>query len=220
MRDENELYKKYLKEGLNNFRPVQILELLLGYVLPETKAREMAEKLIGEFGNITALLSADSAFLEGNYGIHPDAVYLLKILAELPGYMGNEEKSEDRITGTYAAAKYAAKLLRGLETEKFYITLLDEDKNILSTELIASGGIHEVSFDIHTVLQFINSQKTAKWILLMHNHPGGLLNPSKDDIYITEQIKRILVAVGIKIFDHIIITDNHYVSMKERGFVY
>ena len=110
-------------------------------------------------------------------------------------------------------------MLNPKETENFYITLLDDEKNILSTELIASGGIHEVSFDIHTVLQFINSEKTAKWILLMHNHPGGLLNPSKDDIYITEQIKRILTAVGIKMFDHIIITDTHYVSMRERGFI-
>ncbi len=67
---------------------------------------------------------------------------------------------------------------------------------------------------------FIEALKSeAVNIILVHNHPSGNPNPSQEDIFMTENIGRIGKFIGIEIIDHIIIGDNTFISLKEKGII-
>lgn len=61
-------------------------------------------------------------------------------------------------------------------------------------------------------------KRNAYGIILLHNHPGGDPTPSREDVMITRRIYEAGELLGIRLFDHIVIGDNCFVSMKEKGF--
>ena len=62
-------------------------------------------------------------------------------------------------------------------------------------------------------------RNSAKGVLLLHNHPGGVLRPSDDDLNITKRIVDSGVILGIEVYDHIIVTKDGYISLKEKGYM-
>ena len=62
-------------------------------------------------------------------------------------------------------------------------------------------------------------QKNAVSIILLHNHPSGDPTPSKEDILLTRKVRDAGNLIGIDLLDHIILGDNTYISLSEKGFL-
>lgn len=115
-------------------------------------------------------------------------------------------------------AEYCMEDMRHGEQEELRMMCFNT-KLILIKEVFLSKGT--VSASVITAREvFIEALKCrAVNIILLHNHPSGNPSPSRDDLIFTENIKRAGELVGIRLIDHIIIGDNSYISLKERGLL-
>lgn len=104
--------------------------------------------------------------------------------------------------------------------ESFFILLLNNANKTIGFAKISQGGITGVLVDVRLVAKYaVDSLATS--VILAHNHPSGILKPSKPDIGITKKIKRGLRTLDIKVLDHIILVpenDKHF-SFADHGII-
>lgn len=108
--------------------------------------------------------------------------------------------------------------LRFMKREHFIGLYLDSRNCLLRKETISIGGLN--SSIVHPRELFkIAFQESANSIILVHNHPSGIAEPSEDDIEITKMLIKASKIMGIDILDHVIIGENNHVSMAEKGVI-
>ncbi|WP_100065091.1 RadC family protein [Miniphocaeibacter massiliensis] len=99
--------------------------------------------------------------------------------------------------------------------EYFYILLLDTKNKIISKEFISKGTLNESLVHPREVFKPA-IKKSANSIILVHNHPSGDIEPSREDLLITERLLQAGDIIGIKVLDHLIIGDGQFLSFKEK----
>lgn len=99
--------------------------------------------------------------------------------------------------------------------EEFKVILLNKAGTVLGLFPIASGGMDSVVVDVRLVLTAAISGG-ASGIVLAHNHPSGVLAPSKADIEITNQINQAATLLNIRLVDHLIVSDEGYMSFADQ----
>ena len=118
--------------------------------------------------------------------------------------------------------KYVANIffdeLKNEMKEFFYVLLLDTKNKIISKEKISEGSLN--ASIVHPREVFKPAiKKSSNAIILVHNHPSGDVNPSVEDIHVTNRLLEVGKIVGIKVLDHIIIGDGQYLSLKENNYI-
>lgn len=113
-------------------------------------------------------------------------------------------------------ANYYMEELRHLEKETIICMMLNTKNNLLGEEVISQGTVNSTLISPREVFLSALSFRAVN-IILIHNHPSGDPNPSKEDIQITHRVKDAGNLIGIKLLDHIIIGDQQYTSMREDG---
>jgi DNA repair protein RadC len=89
---------------------------------------------------------------------------------------------------------------------------------LISYRLISTGNIRGTIIDVQLVVSLALHTMASK-VILVHNHPSGRLEASKSDIKITKQIKSALELIDVLLMDHLIITEDCYLSMHGHGLV-
>ena len=108
--------------------------------------------------------------------------------------------------------------LRYLTQEVFKVVLLDIKNQVIAIPLISKGGLS--SSIVHPREVFKEAiKRSAAAMILVHNHPSGIPEPSREDINITKKLLEAGEVMGIDVLDHVIIGDGIYVSMRERGLI-
>lgn len=128
-------------------------------------------------------------------------------------------KKEERLVveSSKDIAKIFISKLSNLKKEHFVGIYLDSRKRIIKTEVIFIGSLNTSVVHPREIFEIAIAECAAA-IILVHNHPSGDPRPSNDDIEITEQIFKAGKIMGIDVLDHIIITDDAYVSLMEEGY--
>jgi DNA repair protein RadC len=102
--------------------------------------------------------------------------------------------------------------------EHFIVVLLNNKNTVLCYEVVSIGTISESI--VHPREVFRSAiLKSASAVVLAHNHPSGELQPSREDIATTERIEKAGKIIGIEVLDHLILSSEDYLSMKEMGFL-
>ena len=102
--------------------------------------------------------------------------------------------------------------------ESFFILLLDQGNNTIGYAKISQGGVAGTVVDPRLVAKYaVDSLASA--VILAHNHPSGTLKPSDADLRITKKIKEGLKLFDIRVLDHIILTENDYLSFLDDGII-
>lgn len=123
-----------------------------------------------------------------------------------------------KITGSAKVAKIFMDQLKYLKKEHFYILLLNTKNYVIKTKNISVGTIN--ASIVHPREVFREAIKhSANSIILVHNHPSGDPEASKEDIEITNRLSQVGSMVGIKILDHIIIGFDRYLSFKDYNLL-
>lgn len=107
-----------------------------------------------------------------------------------------------------------------MDKENFTVAYLDSKNKILGINLVSIGTIN--SSLVHPREVFKGAiLASANTIMLFHNHPSGDVKPSQEDIMITKRLKEVGEIIGIKVLDHIIISDSseNYVSLREKMII-
>lgn len=200
------LRQRFLKEGLENFQDHNVLELLLFYSIPRKDTNEEAHNLMDRFGSLSGVFNASYEELCEVKGISENSATLIKMMPELfKKYEVDIVKNDDVVLNTSKLiAQYVAPFFKGETKEKMYLLCLDSSCKVISFNLISEGVVNSAPLNIRSIME-ISLKNNASKLILVHNHPSGVVAPSRSDVDATMGIQNLMEKVGIKLSDHIII---------------
>ena len=211
--------RQFLESGLDSFQEHEVLELLLYYAIPRKDTNPIAHSLLREFGSLDAVFAAPIERLMEVGGIGENAAALIHLI--LPLYRRirvSAMAQETIITSPEAAGAFFLDRFAGERTEVMYQACLDAKGKLLSVQRLASGDVNFVHADIRSIVQNALLCR-ASAVVLAHNHPSGVALPSESDNAVTLQVHQVLQSVGVTLFDHIIVADDDFVSLRENGLL-
>ena len=124
--------------------------------------------------------------------------------------------SREPITNTFEMADLLCRQFKDLDREQMIVMNIDAQGRPISYHVAGIGGTTSVHFPITNVFKTAIIQNAVS-IVLCHNHPGGKLSPSREDLEATKECVRVGELLGIRLLDHFIISPDDYYSMRERN---
>lgn len=210
------LKERYLREGLDHFEPHEVLEFLLCYTIPRKDVNETAHALLEHFGSLSNVLEASPQDLEQVKGVAQHSAILLSAIPSLTRtYFLSRWAPKERLDTALKMGRYAVDLCAGLTEECCYCVCLDTQNRVTARILLHRGSISSVEIHPRKVAE-VAFRTHAASIVLVHNHPGGSLRLSGDDLRATEAMGRALIAVAVGFQDHIVVAGDRFVSIAKR----
>lgn len=214
----------YRKQGMNGMADHAVLEMLLTYVIPRKDVNELAHRLLNKFGSLTGVLEADSLRLADVDGIGEKAGLFLHFLYDLHRRLTLESASTlngaVRLENPENACRYAIALGMADRYETLRIICMDANMTVLHTEALQVGTLSHVSFEPRRIIETALLHN-ARYLILTHNHPSGILIPSAEDIETAKMIEQIGSRLEIDVRDQLILTKNAAYSYQyDRVFLY
>ena len=211
--------ERFIKDGLDSFEDHQVLELLLFYAIPQKDTNNLAHKMLNEYKTLAKLFEAEPLDIMERCSVSENTAILISLLPSIAKCYLKTKREEDKLllNNPNAAGKYAVPMFIGMQYESFVIFCLNAQNKVLHEEVIQRGTLSEVPVYPRKIVELALLHK-AHSIILAHNHPGGSLTPSQDDINITKTIISALEVLEIKVRDHIIVAGEEYLSLKQENY--
>ena len=182
-------------------------------------ASRLASPLLGRFGGLRGLLQAGDDQLAAQKGIGASRLAILRALPELAKrYFEATLPTGQAIRSPADTEAFLTAKLRDLPHELFCCLYLDNRHRIIHFEELFRGTIDGTSVYPREIVKQSLSLNAAA-IILAHNHPSGVAEPSQADERITRRIKAALELVDIRLLDHLIIGDGTATSLASRGML-
>lgn len=212
--------ERYKKEGLDNFQPHEVLELLLTYAIPRKDTKAMAHALIDRFGSLANVFEARQEEICKVDGIGERAAGLLKLVIDVNRqYLLSRFGKAVVLDSVEKLAEYARSLEFGRPYETLFLICLSVKKKVVGTFMMEEGTLSNAAFHVQKLIERAMGAK-AYSVAVVHNHPGGVPEPSEQDIRATYTLVSALKAVGIGFEDHVIVGDaGEWVSMRQGKYI-
>ncbi len=211
--------EKLLSKGAAALSDAELLAIFLRTGLPGITAIDLARGLLSEFGGIGPLLSARQGAFCARKGLGPAKFAQLQAALELTSrYIKEELRANPIFTSPQMVRDYLAVQMRGYQREVFVILLLDSRHQLLDFHELFQGTIDMASVYPREIVK-LALQNNAAAVIVAHNHPSGVAEPSQSDIAITKRIKQALALVDIRLLDHFIIGRGAVTSLADTGQV-
>ena len=212
------LRERAIEHGLEGFNEHQILELLLSFYLPRVDTNPIAHNLIKEFGSLGAVLEAKSEDLVKIDGMGEKAAIFLHLIPQiLKAYKKSKMQEGITLTNPNQVFSYLGDIVQYVPYEEFYVICLNAKSKVLITKLLAKGSNNQVGLNLQQITECA-IRCGASGIILVHNHPSGSSEPSKEDIILTKKIHLALSLNGIYVLDHLVISKTDYYSFNKNGY--
>lgn len=211
--------QRFLNAKKGSFTDYDLLEILLFYVVPRVDTKPLARELLNKFGSIAGVLNASNEELVLISGLKSSAYTFFKLINEVAGKLHIEDIKKSTILESWSSLiKYARTTMGHLKTEVFRVIYLDSKYMVIADELQDVGTINSTPFYPREVIKKALTYE-ASALVLLHNHPSGNVNPSKQDVSATNEIQKIAAGLNINIIDHIIISSSAYYSFQANGLL-
>jgi len=192
---------------------------ILAAVLPAAGRAELAASLLARFGGLRALLSADADALCAVPGVGRARSAAIRALADLARrYYEQSLPAGQAIRSPADTEAFLAAKLRDLPHELFCCLFLDNRHRVIRFEPLFRGTIDGTSVYPREVVKLALAVNAAA-VILAHNHPSGVAEPSQADERITRRLKAALELVDIRLLDHLVIGDGAATSLASRGLL-
>jgi len=214
------LRERFIKSGLDGFHDYEVLELLLTYVFPNRDTKPIAKDLLAKFKTLTGVFGADPQELQEIKGIGERTAVYLKLLNDTLGFVFEERARNEEIqfTKTPQLFEYFKATIGNKKNEVMRVVYLDSQNKLIHAENLSEGTVAEaVAFPRKIVEGALKHHAIS--VIIAHNHPGGVAEPSANDDKVTEQIKNALKTVGIGLQDHLVIAGDEYFSYRQTGYL-
>lgn len=209
------LRQRFIKEGLDNFTQEQVLELLLFYSIPRTDTNEIAHRLVTRFGSLSQVLESPVEELKKVPGIGENSAVLLRFISELTRYYHiNRGMHEQILSSVEKCGQYLIPYFVGRRNETVFLLCLDAKCKLLCCREVSEGTVNAAGVSVRKIVE-IALAINASTVILAHNHPSGLAMPSGEDLETTYRVAAALKAVDVILADHIIVSDDDYVSLRQ-----
>ncbi|MBF0184147.1 MAG: DNA repair protein RadC [Magnetococcales bacterium] len=214
------LRRRFLQEGLEQFEDHQVLELLLFNTLPRQDTNRIAHLLLQRYGCLSAVLDADARDLASVPGIGEVAAVFLTLIPPLMRRYLHDNATREKmpLNDPYRTSRFLLPLMAGRTEEVFYALCLDNRCQLLFPALITHGTVTDALVHPRQVVETVLRHKSVN-VILAHNHPSGILQASQSDVNLTLMLQRILLPIGIRLVDHVIVAGEKTLSMASMGFL-
>lgn len=211
--------EKLLEKGADALSDAELLAILLRTGTPGASALDLARGVLMRFGSLRHLMAADRVRFCAEPGLGPARYAELQAAAEISRRQLCEPlRARQLIASPKATRDYLSARLRDLEHEVFCCLYLDKRHRLIHFEELFRGTIDGASVHPREVVKQA-LQRNAAAVIVAHNHPSGIAEPSQADEIITQRVKEALALVDIRLLDHIIVGDGVSVSLAERGLL-
>jgi DNA repair protein RadC len=209
------LLERYGASGLEAFHAHEILELLLTLVIPRKDTKPIARELLRRFQTVSGCINASEQDLKKVNGIGERSARLFPLLRDIMAYCLKEKYEKQSVISHRRDVEEYLRFHFGMRRDEYVAALyLDNANHVLETSIVAEGTVNQCAVYPRTIIERA-LRCSAATVLLAHNHPGGGLNPSEADWTITERLYTIGRLLEIPLLDHIIISHQKVVSLRD-----
>lgn len=213
------LRKRFLNSGIEGLHDYEAVELLLMFAIPRRDVKPLAKELLNRFGSISRILDAPVRELSQVKGIGENAAVMINFVKDLCGsYLADRMRQADVISSPQTVIDFARMKLAGLPEEAFMVIYVNIKNHVITHEIMIRGTVDQAAVYPRNVLKN-TLHNNASGLVLVHNHPSGVCDPSFDDIRLTDAIKSATATIDVKIIDHIIVGKGGYFSFVENGLL-
>lgn len=211
--------EKLLAQGAAALSDAELLAIFLRVGVRGRSAVDLGRDLLTHFGSLAALLHATPAQGATIPGIGSAKWAQLKAAAELGRRALSETAREtDALLSPAAVRDYLRLTLSGREHEVFFVVFLDAQNRVIAGVELFRGTLTQTSVHPREVVKAALAHNAAG-VILAHNHPSGVAEPSQADQTLTETLKRALALVDVRVLDHFIVGRGAACSFAERGML-
>ncbi|MFZ2628956.1 MAG: DNA repair protein RadC [Rugosibacter sp.] len=213
--------ERLLQKGAAALSDAELLAIFLRVGIRGKSAVDLARDLLDQFdGDLAQLVSASGQTLSKLSGIGPAKAALLSASLELARRtLVNPMKERNALSSPQAVRDWLRLSLGGLQHEVFVALWLDAQNRLIATEELFRGTLTQTSVYPREVVKRALACNAGS-VILAHNHPSGLAEPSSADQMLTSTLKQTLALIDVKVLDHFIITSGtEPFSFAERGLI-
>lgn len=209
------LLERFEENGIGAFHLHEIVELLLTYTIPRRDTKPLARDLVRRYKSLSALFNAPAGELVTVPGFGKRSASLFSLIRELTAYCLKEKYDQKSMIGHRRDVEEYLRFYFGRRRDEYVAALFLGNRNqVLETEVIAGGTVNQCAVYPRAIIEKALHYGAAS-IIVAHNHPGGGLRPSEADWILTERLFAICALLEIPLLDHLIISQQEVVSLKE-----
>ena len=211
--------EKLLAQGPAALADAELVALLLRTGLKGTSVLQLAQQVLDAFGGVAGLLHADSSDLKRIKGLGPAKRAELAAVVEL-ARRSLQQRLADRpaFDSPQAVRDYLQLQLAAREHEVFAVLFLDAQQRLLRFDEMFRGTLTQTSVYPREVVRRALALNAGA-VILAHNHPSGVAEPSRADEFLTQSLKSALALVDVRVLDHLVVGQGQVVSLAERGLL-
>ncbi|MEZ5523561.1 MAG: DNA repair protein RadC [Pseudomonadales bacterium] len=211
--------EKLLACGAESLSDAELLAIFLRTGLPGVSAVDLARQLIEAFGGLRAILEADFATFTSHAGLGMAKYAQLQAVLEMARrHLAEQLQRGDVINSPQQTEQFLLARLRSCQQEVFACLYLDSQHRLIRYQPHFFGTIDSASVYPRELVKSALACNAAA-LILAHNHPSGVAEPSPSDRSITEQICKAMALVDVRVLDHMVVGDGEVVSFAERGWL-
>ena len=212
--------ERLINFGAESLSNEELLSILLKTGTKDVSVKELASTILNKIGEINKLNEINYHILSSIQGVGSAKACTLLAVVELSKRITRKNASLNNVIIKSAdiAFDYFRYIFKDQKQEYFYVIYLDNKKRVIENKLLFKGTLNQSIVHPREVFKsaFILS---ASSIICVHNHPSGNVEPSKEDINLTKRLSEIGILMGIKVVDHLIISDDKYFSFLENNLI-
>lgn len=211
--------EKLQQRGSASLSDAELLAVLFGTGARGLDVVTFSRQLLGAFDGIGGLFAANHQQLLGYKGLGPARANQLQVVMELARrFLAWELTRGTGFTEPNMVKDYLVSQLRSQPREVFVILLLDSQHRLIKYCELFKGTINAAPVYPREVVKLV-LQHNAAAVILAHNHPSGVAEPSQADQRVTDRLKSALQMIDVSLLDHFVIGAGAPVSFAERGLL-
>ncbi len=213
------LRARLLEGGGDAFLDYELLEYILGLAIPRRDTKPLAKRLLAEFGSFPALLAASPAELARVDGLSAGGAAALKFV-EAAALRSLRAAALDRpvLSGWQALTDYLHAAMAHRVTEEFRVIFLNNRNILIRDEAMGSGTVNAAPVYPREIVKRA-LELGASGLVLVHNHPSGDPQPSRDDIAMTKAVIEAGKHLGLSVHDHVVVGRTGHASFRTLGLI-
>ncbi|NGP45489.1 JAB domain-containing protein [Bacillaceae bacterium SIJ1] len=211
--------ERLINHGAKHLSNQELLAIILQSGTKDESVMQLSLRLLTAFPSLAQLQEASLAELTSTKGIGQAKATLLLAVMELTCRLANEKGGAPTvIRSPHDASMYVMEEMKHLKQEHFVCLFLNTKNHVTEKKTIFVGSLN--ASIVHPREVFKEAiRASAASVLCVHNHPSGDPSPSQEDIEVTKRLSECGKVLGVELVDHLIIGNEQFISLREKGYI-
>ncbi len=211
--------EKLIKRGPQALSDAELLAIFLRTGTRNYTAVDIGRQLLSNFDGLRGLMNASQEQLCRQPGLGMAKYAQFQAILELSRrHLAETLERGDALCDPASTRRYLMARLRDYPHEVFACLFLDNKHRVIAYEELFHGTINGTPVHPREVVKRC-LQHNAAALILAHNHPSGVAEPSQADIQLTQRLQEALALIDVRVLDHVVIGDGESIALAERGLI-